>query len=332
MSIKTGRIRRRFDEGLKNRILCENMLLMSLAYLNYRLTYDSSLKSNVVAKYQKQKTILARCAIANGISKDTIADKIQLLSSVSYPSDGQIARLTEIAESNVYSFQSGFIPDTDLKLKSDEEIADFKSKKSIKRNDLLIKDEQDFIDLCSFIESEIVSFQLTDDMRKRLQKLKKDDYDYPVILQSFKWHKSNINKSIERKVKTEQFKDIYSKFIYICAIIERKLPETLQKIETDKAKELEFWDEMAQDIINGEESIEEAISIQCDKYPDTTYYGKNDYVKEQLTLAIERVKVKEQKKREDAEPEQEHETVYNWDSNSNYQNQAEKPHKYDNLW
>ena len=26
------------------------------------------------------------------------------------------------------------------------------------------------------------------------------------------------------------------------------------------------------------------------------------------------------------------ETVYNWDSNSNYQNQAEKPHKYDNLW
>ena len=153
---------------------------------------------------------------------------------------------------------------------------------------------------------------------------------YPVILQSFKWHKSNINKSIERKVKTEPFKDIYSKFIYICAIIERKLPETLQKIETDKAKELEFWDEMAQDIINGEESIEEAISIQCDKYPDTTYYGKNDYVKEQLTLAIERVKTKEQKKREDEKPEPEPE--HNWDSNCNYQHEAEKPHRYDNLW
>lgn len=330
MSIKTGRIRRKFDEGLQNRILCENMLLMSLAYLHYRLTYDSRLKTNAVAKYQKQRTILARCAITNGISRETIADKIPLLSSVSYPSDGQVARLTEITASNDYEFEHGFIPDVDYKLKSDEEIADFKSKKSIKRDNLAIQDEQEFIDLCTYIENEIVSFQLTPDMRKRLQKLKKDDYDYPVILQSFKWHKSNINKSIERKVKTEPFKDIYSKFIYICAIIERKLPETLQKIETDKAKELEFWDEMAQDIINGEESIEEAISIQCDKYPDTTYYGKNDYVKEQLTLAIERVKTKEQKKREDEKPEPEPE--HNWDSNCNYQHEAEKPHRYDNLW
>ena len=151
MSIKTGRIRRKFDEGLQNRILCENMLLMSLAYLHYRLTYDSRLKTNAVAKYQKQRTILARCAITNGISRETIADKIPLLSSVSYPSDGQVARLTEITASNDYEFEHGFIPDVDYKLKSDEEIADFKSKKSIKRDNLAIQDEQEFIDLCTLI-------------------------------------------------------------------------------------------------------------------------------------------------------------------------------------
>ena len=108
-----------------------------------------------------------------------------MLSSVSYPSDGQVARLTEITASNDYEFEHGFIPDVDYKLKSDEEIADFKSKKSIKRDNLAIQDEQEFIDLCTYIENEIVSFQLTPDMRKRLQKLKKDDYDYPVILQSY---------------------------------------------------------------------------------------------------------------------------------------------------
>ena len=39
MTIKTGRVRRKFDEALQDRIVCDNMLLMSISALNYEIQY-----------------------------------------------------------------------------------------------------------------------------------------------------------------------------------------------------------------------------------------------------------------------------------------------------
>ena len=303
-----------------------NLCFICLARLNHVITT----RKQATPKQERQRSIIAKTILENGVDKFVLAQQIKTLSDAVYPTDKTITIISDIIERGDYSFDESIIPDQWLKYKSAEQIEEeAKRKPIVKKAD---QTEQDFEELCHYVELEIIRSSLTPDMKKRLQRLKKANYDYSVILQSFKWNKSNINKSIERKAKTEPFKDIYSKFIYICAIIERKLPETLQKIETDKAKELEFWDEIAQGIINGEESLEEAISFQCDQYPDTTYYGRNDYVREQLTLAIERVKTKEQKKREDEKPEPEPEPEHNWDSNCNYQHEAEKPHRYDNLW
>ena len=48
MTIKTGRIRRKFDEALQDRIVCDNMLLMSISALNYE-----SLKYAVINRILK---------------------------------------------------------------------------------------------------------------------------------------------------------------------------------------------------------------------------------------------------------------------------------------
>ena len=107
-----------------------------------------------------------------------------------------------------------------------------------------------------------------------------------IILQTLKWHKNDINKALCDK----QFNNTYDKFSYIIGILKKKIPDTIASIEKQQKEEQELFDDNAKVIIEGDSTLEEMIKILCDKYPNSAYYGMYDYVKEELTQAIERVK------------------------------------------
>ena len=86
MTIKTGRIRRKFDEALQDRIVCNNMLLMSISALNYEIQYNSQISDKTVKGYIEFRSQIAKCAITHGVTKNKIQKTIQLLSSERYPS------------------------------------------------------------------------------------------------------------------------------------------------------------------------------------------------------------------------------------------------------
>ena len=287
MPIKTGRVRRAYDDSIRNQIICPNMLLMSIAYINNQLNYNPKLNTKHIAKYQNQRTILARCAIEHNISKGSIREIIDSLSADRYPSDNQISSLVRLIEREDYSFVETVndISNKDMLLKTDEEINQQSQQRRIDRDRIAVQTEKEFTELRSYVEREITRFTLSPDMVNKLMGLHRKEYSYPVILQCCKFYRDNITKSVAKTY----FDNAYDKFCYILSIVKRKLPDTIQIIERRKNEEVQFWDETAQQIVNGDCSIDEMIYFQCDKYPDTVYYGRNDYVRHQLLSAIERL-------------------------------------------
>lgn len=293
MPIKTGRVRRNYSQAISDKKICPNMLFMALAYLNFQIDYNDKLTDKQIACYQKQRVTLAKAAISNGISKKQIVEKIGTLSEQRYPSDNQVQALIELVESNDYSFLDVVISDSDYLQKSDEELEKIKNLKRVKRNTVAIQEES-FAELCSYIKDNFMNCVLSSDMVKRLQKLRYSKYSCDVILQACRWYEGDILKSANAKC--SKFKDDYAKFCYIISIIERKLPDTVERIEKKSQEELRCWESTAKEIISGNLTLDEAIAIHCDKYPDALYYGQNDFVKEKLLAAIERVKSNEEEK------------------------------------
>lgn len=267
------------------------MLLMAIAYLSFQIEYNNSLNIKTVVRYQQQRRIITKCAIDIGISVEELKEKIDSISDKRYPSDRQIDLLSSLIEYDNYSLVDNYIPDSDLVFKTDEELRRFKNIKAINRSGIQFKEEKEFLELCQFVQNNIVGFVLNKEMKNRLKKMKTKEYDYTVILQAFKWNASEIDKSIRYKIQNEgSFKDDYSRFAYIVGIIAKKLPDVLYKINRDKRDEEQYWEEHAQLIIDGEDTLENLIYLNCDKYESSLYNGKHKYVREELLSAIRRLK------------------------------------------
>lgn len=293
MPIKTGRVRRNYDSALQSKIICSNMLFMALAYLNNQLNYNASLSNAAIAKYENQRSIIAKCALSNGITKAQIREKTISISDTRYPSDKQVQQLADIVNGEDYSFNVSFIPDSDLMYKSEEEIKTIKGQALIQRKDIAIQEEKDFINLCEYFENEmtkkLLHCNLSEDMKMRLRKIRTAEYDYKVILQAAKWYKEDIERSVANKKAKEQCADKFTLFTYIVGIIKRKLPDTLDRIKRNEQEEMTFWEDNVRSIIDGEDTLESVIYLQCEKYKGTKYYGKNEFVKSKLLEAMERL-------------------------------------------
>lgn len=282
MKIVTGRIRRLFDEALNSNIISDNMLLMALSALNYEIRYNDKLSDKKVANYTAYRNQLAKIAVDNGISKEQITAVMRTLSPERYPSESQIIKLIAVIKGN-YQYKADYIPDSDMKYRTATELQDVKQKSVIKRNQNSIEQEQQFNDIYNTISNSFHISPLTADMQAKLLQIKASN---DIVLQALKWHKNDINKALCDK----QFDNSYDKFSYVIGVLKKKIPEVIKKLERDKKEEQELWDYNAKAIIDGDATLEETIEILCDKYPESVHYSKNDYVKDELTQAIERIK------------------------------------------
>ena len=102
MTIKTGRIRRLYDEALNNNIISPNMLMMAISALNNEINYNDKLISKTVADYIKYRNIITKEAINNGVSKNRLINVIRTLSPERYPSYNQILKLITLINSEEY--------------------------------------------------------------------------------------------------------------------------------------------------------------------------------------------------------------------------------------
>ena len=310
MTIKTGRIRRKFDEALQDRIVCDNMLLMSISALNYEIQYNSQISDKTVTGYIKFRSQLAKCAITHGVTKNKITKTMQLLSSERYPSYNQILKLINLLNENSYEYIADYIPDSDMKYKTDTELQDTNSQPVIQRNQNSIESEQQFNEICEIIKINY-GIDITTDMQAKLRQIKESN---DIILQALQWHLDDIHKITSGK----HFKNSYEKFCYIVGVIKKNIPDTVMRLENDKKRKIDFWNGNASVIVCGDMTLDEMVSLQCDddKYAN---YGKHDYVRKELLEAIERVKqmkAEEEKQEQEIESPQEIESVVIADNDS----------------
>lgn len=212
----------KIKESIETKQLSENLLLLCLACLHEKITYSEQATS----RFEKQRDIIAKAALENGISKEEISKNIVTISKTDYPTFKSMAAVTEIIESGNYAFVSGLIPTKGhIHFKTDEELESDLERKPYKKK---VDDFEEFYKLCEYVEKQIMYDSLTEDMRKLLQKLKTKTYDYPIILQTFKYCHADIERGIKRN---KPFKSSYNKCQYVCGIIKKKLPEMVYMLQ-----------------------------------------------------------------------------------------------------
>lgn len=318
MTIKTGRIRRKFDEALQDRIVCDNMLLMSISALNYEIQYNSQISDKTVRGYIEFRSQLAKCAITHGVTKNKITKTMQLLSSERYPSYNQILKLINLLNKNSYEYIADYISDSDMKYKTDTELQDTNSQPVIQRNQNSIESEQQFNEICEIISGNY-DITITADMQTKIRTIKESN---DIILKTIKQNTNDIYKAISGK----RFDNNYEKLCYILGVIKRKIPDTIAQIEKDQKFRNWLFDENAKAVLqyiekSGESfeiALEQSILNQCDR-PDEKRNGSYDYVRKELLEAIERVKqmkAEEEKQEQEIESPQEIESVVIADNDS----------------
>lgn len=318
MTIKTGRIRRKFDEALQDRIVCDNMLLMSISALNYEIQYNSQISDKTVTGYIEFRSQIAKCAITHGVTKNKIQKTMQLLSSERYPSYNQILKLINLLNENSYEYIADYIPDSDMKYKTDTELQDTNSQPVIQRNQDSIESEQYFNEICEIISGNY-DITITADMQTKIRTIKESN---DIILKTIKQNTNDIYKAISGK----RFDNNYEKLCYILGVINRKIPDTIAQIEKDQKFRNWLFDENAKAVLqyiekSGESfeiALEQSILNQCDR-PDEKRNGSYDYVRKELLEAIERVKqmkAEEEKQEQEIESPQEIESVVIADNDS----------------
>lgn len=280
MTIKTGRIRRLYDEAIQKRIISDNMLLMAVSAINNEICYNDKLTNKQVAVYQSYRSTIARTAIDNGISKDRITEVMQTLSPERYPSLQQITQLITLINNKSYSYQAEYIPDSDMKFKTATELQE-QQQTVIKRNQAQIEHEQQFNEICDCISNSF-DITITADMQAKIRTIKASN---DIILKSIKQNTNDIYKAISGK----SFNSSYDKFSYIIGIINKKIPDTIADIERREKRNKELWNDNAKAIIESDMTLDEMIALHCDD-DRSANYGKHDYVRTQLLQAIERVK------------------------------------------
>ena len=281
MTIKTGRIRRKFDEALQDKIVCDNMLLMSISALNNEIQYNENVSDQKAAKYIEYRQQLAKFAIDKGISKERITEVMKTLSDERYPSYNQIHSLITLINSYSYRYEADYIPDNDMKFKTDTELQDTNSQPIIRRNQDSIESEKQFNEICEIISGNY-NITITADMQTKIRTIKESN---DIILKTIKQNTNEIYKAINGK----RFDNNYEKFCYILGVIKKKIPDTITRIERDKEQQEAFWNGNAEGIVSDDDTLEHLIMLHCDDERSANF-GKHDYVREQLIQAIRRVK------------------------------------------
>lgn len=213
-------------ESIKTKQLSENLLLLCLACLHEKITYSERIETRL----EKQRDIIAKTALEHGIDRKEISQKIVAIPQKDYPTFKQITAVSDIIESNDYTFISGLIPTKGhIHFKTDEELKTDLERKPAKKK--VNTDSEGFYELCDYVEKQIMYDSLTEDMKKLLKDLKAKTYDYPFILKIFKCYQSDIEKGIQ---KNKPFKSAYNKCQYVCGIVKKKLPEMAYRIREQK--------------------------------------------------------------------------------------------------
>ncbi|MGY3666083.1 hypothetical protein [Roseburia sp. 1XD42-69] len=220
----------KIKESIQTKQLSKNLLLLCLACLHEKITYSERIE----ARLEKQRDIIAKAALENGIDRKEISQKIVTIHQKDYPKFKQITAVSDIIESGCYAFISGLIPTKGhIHFKTDEELKIDLERKPVKKK--IDADSEGFYELCEYVEKQIVYDSLTEDIKKLLQKLKTKTYDYSFILQTFKFYHTDIEKAVQ---KNKPFESAYSKCQYVCGIIKKKLPEMDDRLQQqEKADE-----------------------------------------------------------------------------------------------
>lgn len=294
MPIKTGRVRRAFDTALSKNKISANMLLMSLAFVNYQIEYNPKVTLKQLVKYEEDRIIIAKCAIKNFITKQQIKEAIDTISEERYPSDGQIQSLIKLIKRNVYFFSDSIIDlaDADMKMKSSTETKPEK----VKRSKGEVKEANEFYSLCEYIENKILDTKLTYKMQDKIKSvIDSKKYDYSLVMECCQLYCNEMVQSISNS----DIVDDYNKVCYLMGVICKKMYDIIARSEAEKRRIIQYFDDNAEAIIDGDLTLEEAIYIQCDKYDYASYYGKHDYVRNQFLLALERAKEKQEEEAEE---------------------------------
>lgn len=272
----------KIKESIKTKQMSENLFLLCLACLNEKITYSERIETRL----EKQRDIIANAALKNGIDRKDISQKIIAISKKDYPTFKQIAAVSDTIESGDYTYVSGLIPTKGhIHFKTEDEMKSDLERKSVKKKiDIGL---EGFYEMCDYVEKQIMYDSLTEDMKKLLKNLKTKTYDYPFILQTFKFYHTDIEKAVQ---KNKPFESAYNKCQYICGIVKKKLPDMDYRLQWQKRADESFWMNNAKVILSGEESLESMLYIQCEKYPDSMYYGQEEYVEQRLKDAIEVLK------------------------------------------
>ncbi len=271
----------KIKESIETKQLSENLFLLCLACLHEKITYSEQATS----RFEKKMDIIAKTALEHGVSQEEISEKIVTISKKDYPTFKSIATISEIIESDDYTFVSGLIPTKGhIHFKADEELKADLARKPVKKK--VDADSEGFYELYEYVEKQIMYDSLTEDMRKLLRNLQTKTYDYPFILQTFKMYHADIEKEIQRN---KPFESPYNKCQYVCGIVKKKLPDMAYRLQQQEKQEESFWIDNVEAILLGEETLESMIYLQCEKYPDTQYYGKHEYVRKCLKDAIKQL-------------------------------------------
>lgn len=274
-------LRLKIEESIVTRQISENLCFLCLACLNDKITYSKQ----TLVELEKQRNIIAAVVLKNGISKETLLEKMRTVSRKDYPTFRTIVVIAQIIENNDYSFVEGFIPDRMIHYKDNGELAE-DEKKIIPKKQVVVFESEEFVELCNWIE-ECLDITVTDAVKKKLKSLEKSNRSN-VIFQCCLWNKKVIIDAIRKKA---PFDSGYAKFMYFCGIVKNYIPKTEENMEKQKKQDEQFWLDNAQIIIDGDETLESMIFLQCEKYPETAYYGKHEYVREELEKAIEKLKL-----------------------------------------
>ena len=270
-------LRLKIEESIETRTVSENLCFLCLACLNDKITYSKQ----TLIELESQRRIIATIAINNGVDKKVLQDNILKISKNDYPTFKTITTVSELIKNNDLSFVAGFIPDRMIHYKSDDEILE-DTKRIVPEKQASIPETEEYIQLCDWIKK-YLDITITDTIKKALISFGKSK----VVFQCCLWNQKSIIDSVRRKI---PYESEYAKFKYFLGIVKNHISQTEENMEKQKKQDEQFWLDNAQVIISGDETLESMIFLQCEKYPETAYYGKHEYVREELEKAIEKLK------------------------------------------
>lgn len=275
-------LRLKIEESIVTKQISENLCFLCLACLNDKITYSK----RILVELEKQRNIIAASVLKNGISKETLLEKMRTVSRNDYPTFRTIVVIAQIIEDNDYSFVEGFIPNRMIHYKDNVELAEDK-RRIIPEKQVVVSESEEFMELCNWIEK-YLDITVTDAAKKKLKSLERSS-ESSVILQCCLWNKKVIIEAIRKKA---PFDSEYAKFTYFCGIVKNYISKTEEDMERSRKQDEQLWLDNAQTILSGDETLESMLYLQCEKYPESKFYGKTEYVRENVQKALERLKTR----------------------------------------